>query len=136
MHRTLRILLLWGGLVMSYSCPSLAVEVQEQLQNPALEARARALSALVKCPTCQGQCIDDSNAQMARTLRLFIRNELSLGASDDDVLNALVMRFGQQVLFTPQENPHNFLLWWGPLLFLVLGGGFFVYRHYKTEKKH
>lgn len=135
MRRTLKVLIIWGGLLVNYAPPALGVEIQEQLQNPIFEARARALSALVKCPTCQGQCIDDSNAQMARTLRLFIRDKISKGASDDDVLNALVARFGQQVLFAPQESAHNFLLWWGPLLFLILGGGFFAYRHLRPSKK-
>lgn len=135
MCRTLKVLMVWGGLFANYVPPALGVEIQEQLQNPIFEARARALSALVKCPTCQGQCIDDSNAQMARTLRLFIRDQISRGVSDEDVLKALVTRFGQQVLFVPQESAHTFLLWWGPLLFLILGGGFFACRRYRFAKK-
>lgn len=91
------------------------------LSDPALEARAKALSLMVKCPTCQGQCIADSNAAMAQDLRLFVREGVIKGASDQEILDALVARFGPSVLFDPPLLPHTAFLWGAPFLFAGAG---------------
>ncbi len=95
---------------------AMAVEPQEMLQDPALEARARAISADLRCLVCQNQSIDDSNAGLARDLRLIVRERLQLGETDAQVQEFIVNRFGNYVLLKPPLQPSTVLLWLGPLL--------------------
>ncbi len=104
MRRLLVCLLLLGS-------PVLAVQPDEVLADPALEARARTLSALVRCPVCQGESIDESNATIARDLRLVLRERLSAGDSDDQVIAWLVDRYGEFILFRPEARGANLILW-------------------------
>jgi cytochrome c-type biogenesis protein CcmH len=102
--------------------PALAVlSPDDMLDDPALEARARALSVQVRCLVCQNQSIDDSDATLARDLRLLIRDRLVAGDSDSQVLDFLVARYGEFVLMRPVLAPHTVLLWASPLLLLGLG---------------
>jgi cytochrome c-type biogenesis protein CcmH len=102
--------------------PALAVlSPDDMLDDPALEARARALSVQVRCLVCQNQSIDDSDASLARDLRLLIRDRLVAGDSDSEVLDFLVDRYGEFVLMRPVLAPHTVLLWASPLLLLGLG---------------
>ena len=101
---------------------ALAVEPGERLADPALEARARALGAELRCLVCQNQSIDDSNADLAHDLRVLIRERLSAGDSDAQVLQFLVRRYGDFILLRPPVKPGTYLLWFGPFAVLALGG--------------
>lgn len=111
--------------------PALAVQPDEILPDPALEARARAISALLRCPVCQGETIDDSNAPVARDLRLVVRERLVAGDSDEAVIDFVVDRFGEFVLFEPRARGANLILWIaGPamLALALLGAGLYLRR--------
>jgi cytochrome c-type biogenesis protein CcmH len=99
-----------------------AVNPDEVLADPALEARARTLSAELRCMVCQNQSIDDSNAELAKDLRLLVRERIKDGDSDEEVLDYIVSRYGEFVLLKPRFNPKTVLLWGAPVL-LVLAGG-------------
>jgi cytochrome c-type biogenesis protein CcmH len=98
-----------------------AVEPDEILKDPALEARARNLSSELRCLVCQNQSIDDSAAPLARDLRLLVRERLEKGDSDKQVLNFLVARYGEFVLLKPRFEMQNLLLWGLPPFALVAG---------------
>src|SRR5262249_25340825 len=98
-----------------------AVEPGERLADPALEARARALSSELRCLVCQNQSIDDSNADLAHDLRVLIRERLSAGDSDSQVLQFMVRRYGDFILLRPPVKAETFLLWFGPFAVLALG---------------
>ena len=100
---------------------ALAVQPDEMLKNPVLEARARNLSQELRCMVCQNQSIDDSEASLARDLRLLVRERLMQGDSDKQVLDFLVARYGEFVLLKPRFEPQTLLLWGSPPLSL-LGG--------------
>jgi cytochrome c-type biogenesis protein CcmH len=102
--------------------PALAVQPDEVLKNPALEARARVLSGELRCMVCQNQTIDESDAPLARDLRLLVRDRLKAGDSDRQVLDFLVARYGEFVLLKPPLSEHTALLWATPLLVLAFGG--------------
>jgi cytochrome c-type biogenesis protein CcmH len=115
-------------LLMLLAGPALAVLPSERLADPALEARARALSLELRCQVCQNQSIDDSNAPLAADLRRLVRERLVAGDSDAGVLDYVVRRYGDYVLLRPPMREDTALLWFGPLAILVLGGaGAFVY---------
>jgi len=100
---------------------ALAVEPDEILKNPQLEARARHLSEELRCMVCQNQSIDDSAAPLARDLRLLVRERLTAGDSDHEVLNYLVARYGEFVLLKPRFELQNLLLWGLPPFAVVAG---------------
>lgn len=108
------------GLLVSVS-PAFAVEPDEVLSDPALEARARALSRTLRCMVCQNQSIDDSNAPLARDLRLLVRERLKSGDSDAQVREFLVARYGEFVLLEPRISPRTIVLWAAPGFVLVMG---------------
>ena len=108
-------------LMMNASAPAFAVQPDEVLPDPALEARARALSQELRCLVCQNQSIDDSDALLARDLRLLLRERLKNGDSDKQVLDFLVARYGEFVLLRPPLGGHTILLWVAPGLLLVAG---------------
>jgi len=99
-----------------------AVEPGEMLKDPVLEARARTLSAELRCLVCQNQSIDDSNAELAADLRVLIRERLTAGDSDQQAVDYLVARYGEFILLKPQFNWHTALLWLAPPVVLLLGG--------------
>ena len=99
-----------------------AVNPDEVLADPALEARARTLSAELRCMVCQNQSIDDSNADLAKDLRLLVRERIKDGDSDDQVLNYIVSRYGEFVLLKPRFNIKTVLLWGAPVLLVIAGG--------------
>jgi cytochrome c-type biogenesis protein CcmH len=100
----------------------MAVEPDEVLSDPTIEARARALSAELRCMVCQNQSIDDSDAPLARDLRILLRERLSAGESDTDVIDFLVDRYGEFILLKPRFNLNTALLWLMPPAVLVIGG--------------
>jgi cytochrome c-type biogenesis protein CcmH len=101
--------------------PALAVQPDEVMKDPALEARARALSAELRCLVCQNESIDDSEAQLARDIRLLIRERIAKGESNDAVRAYLVSRYGDFILLKPPFKPETLLLWLSPVLALGLG---------------
>ncbi|MGE3144649.1 MAG: cytochrome c-type biogenesis protein [Pseudorhodoplanes sp.] len=109
-----------GGWLL-ISGPAFAVQPDEILQDPALEARARALSRELRCMVCQNQSIDDSDAPLARDLRILVRERLSAGDSDRAVLDYLTARYGDFVLLKPRFAWHTALLWLLPALLLAAG---------------
>lgn len=102
--------------------PSLAVLPDEVLADPALEARARAISATLRCLVCQNESIDDSNADLAREIRLIVRERLVAGDTDEQVVQYLVDRYGEYVLLRPVFAPHTLVLWTAAPIVLVVGG--------------
>ncbi|NKM88011.1 cytochrome c-type biogenesis protein CcmH [Rhizobium laguerreae] len=115
-----RLLLAVALLLMA--APAFAVNPDEVLADPALEARARALSAELRCMVCQNQSIDDSNADLAKDLRLLVRERISDGDSDEAVLTYIVSRYGEFVLLKPRVSMKTGLLWGAPLLLILAGG--------------
>jgi cytochrome c-type biogenesis protein CcmH len=109
-------------LLLALSAPVFAVQPDEMLKDPALEARARALSQQLRCMVCQNQSIDDSDAPLARDLRLLVRERLTAGDSDRQVIDFLVSRYGEFVLLKPPFEWHTVLLWALPPGVLVIGG--------------
>ena len=114
--RVLLLLLLLAG-------PAFAVLPDERLADPALEARARAISRDLRCVVCQNESIDDSNADLARDIRRLLRERLVAGDSDQQAVAYLVARYGDFVLLRPPVRADTWLLWFGPFALLVLGGG-------------
>ena len=99
-----------------------AVQPDEVLKDPVLEKRAREISAGLRCMVCQNQSIDDSDAQLAKDLRILVRERLVAGDTDQQVEGYLVQRYGEFVLLKPTFGRHTMLLWLAPALVLVLGG--------------
>jgi cytochrome c-type biogenesis protein CcmH len=102
--------------------PAHAVQPDEVLKDPALEARARALSAGLRCLVCQNESIDDSNAPLARDLRLLVRERITAGDTDQQVKAFLVSRYGEFVLLRPPFSARTAVLYGAPFTALVLGG--------------
>ncbi len=118
------------GLAMALAAPFAAQAVQpdEILPDPALEHRAREISGGVRCMVCQNENIDDSNAPLARDLRLLVRERLKKGDSDDQVRDYLVARYGDFVLLKPPLRPYTLILWITPVLVLLGAAGFTIAR--------
>ncbi len=113
------------------AAPVFAVQPDEVLDDPALESRARDISAGLRCPVCQSESIDDSNADIARDLRLLVRERLVAGDSDAEVLDFVVARYGEYVLLEPTARGANLVLWIaGPamLVLAILIGGLYARR--------
>jgi cytochrome c-type biogenesis protein CcmH len=117
----LRAILLAVILATGLVGPALAVLPSEMLKDPVLEARARVLSEELRCLVCQNQSIDDSEAPLAADLRVLLRQRLSAGDTDSQVLNYLVARYGEYILLKPRLNWHTVLLWAAPPLTLFAG---------------
>lgn len=121
-----RILLLLAGLVL-FTGPVLAVQPGEVLKDTALEQRARAISSGLRCLVCQNQSIDDSDAPLAKDLRVLVRERLVAGDSDRAVVDFVVARYGDFVLLRPPVNARTLALWAAPFL-IVLFGAVFLWR--------
>ena len=98
-----------------------AVQPNEVLSDPELEARARTLSKDIRCLVCQNQSIDDSNAGLARDLRVLVRQRLTKGDSDEQIFDFLVNRYGDFVLLKPPVKSSTYALWYGPIVIFILG---------------
>lgn len=118
MSRWLHILPLLLGLSAT---SAFAVEPDEVLDDPVLEARARAISQELRCVVCQNQSIDDSNAPLAKDMRVLVRERVKRGDSDDQVRAFLVQRYGNFVLLKPPLQLDTLALWLSPFLFLAVG---------------
>jgi cytochrome c-type biogenesis protein CcmH len=113
-------LFLLPALCVLASLPAHAVQPDEVLQDPALEARARTISEGLRCLVCQNQSIDDSDAPLAKDLRLLVRERLKAGDSDQAIVDFIVARYGEFVLLSPRFEAHTLLLWFAtPAVFLA-----------------
>lgn len=119
--------------LLALCVPAFAVEPDEVLDNPALEARARGISKELRCLVCQNESIDDSNADLAKDLRLLVRERLVQGDSDDDVVAYIVSRYGDFVLLKPPLDMRTVLLWGAPF-FTLLAGGLIIWRRIKLAR--
>ena len=108
-------------LLVLMAAPAFAVQPSEMLKDPALEGRARAITATLRCPVCQGESIDDSSAPISRDLRLAVRERLVAGDSDDQVIDYVTARYGEFVLFKPRMTGSGLALWLAGPLMLILG---------------
>src|SRR5271157_3270908 len=117
--RRLRFALAFGFALIA--APALSVQPDEVMKDPGLETRARALSAELRCMVCQNQSIDDSDAPLARDIRILIRQRIAEGETNDAVRAYLVSRYGDFILLKPPFKPETLLLWLSPAL--VLGAG-------------
>lgn len=122
--RTLRLILVG---MLALLVPALAVQPDEVLKNPALEQRARQISSGLRCLVCQNQSIDDSDAPLAKDLRILVRERLTAGDSDGAVIDFVVARYGDFVLLRPPMNARTIALWAAPFL-IVLCGAAFLWR--------
>lgn len=112
----IRVLILWLALAGA----AFAVEPDEILDDPVLEGRARELSKGLRCLVCRNESIDESNAELARDLRILVRERLVEGDTDEEVIDFLVSRYGEYVLLTPKATGANLVLWVaGPVLLLI-----------------
>jgi cytochrome c-type biogenesis protein CcmH len=131
MRRLLAALLLLASLAL----PALAVEPNEELADPALEARARQISSGLRCLVCQNETIDESNASLAHDIRIFLRQRLVAGDTDAQAVKAVVDRYGEFVLLKPRLHPATVLLWFGPAAILAIGlGGAFVWLRQRPRE--
>jgi cytochrome c-type biogenesis protein CcmH len=112
----MRRLLLTMALLLSVAAPALAVDPREMLADPALEHRAREIGKELRCLVCQNQSIDDSDADLARDLRIIVRERLKSGESDDQVMSFVTARYGDYVLLKPPFKLSTYALWFGPLV--------------------
>jgi cytochrome c-type biogenesis protein CcmH len=120
-------------IVVASLSPANAVEPDEVLKDPALEARARRISQELRCLVCQNQSIDDSNAPLARDLRVVVRERLAAGDTDGQVLAFVERRYGEFVLLRPPLKTHTIVLWLTPLL-LLAGAACFIIAHLRRRE--
>ena len=116
------------ALLISLGSAALAVEPSERLADPALEARARALSGQLRCLVCQNESIDESAAPLAHDIRVLLRERIAAGDSDAQAVKFLTDRYGDFVLLKPPVEPATYVLWFGPIaVLLIAAAGSFVY---------
>lgn len=124
------------ALCLFLATPAFAVQPDEVLPDATLEARARQISQVLRCPVCQGENIDESNAGVSRDLRLLVRERLVAGDTDTQVIDYIKNRYGEYVLFEPEKQGANLILYYtGPVvLFVALGGVFLWLRSRRKEE--
>ena len=120
-RRSLCRLFLVGAMLFLTSIASFAVEPNERLADPALEARARTISEELRCLVCQNESIDESGADLAHDIRIFVRQRLTAGDTDAQAMQAIVNRYGSFVLLKPPVEPATYVLWYGPPLLVAVG---------------
>ena len=129
----MRILLKSLLTVFFLTTEALALEPGEILKDPALEARARSISKNLRCLVCQNQSIDDSDAPLAKDLRLLVRNQIVSGKTDEKIISDIVARYGDFVLLNPPINQKTIILWLSPIL-ILLAGGMSLYIYFRKRK--
>lgn len=123
------------GVLLAFTAPSRAVEPDEVLPDASQEARARSLSQHLRCVVCQNQSIDDSNAPLARDLRVLLRERISAGDSDRAAMDYIVARYGNFVLLKPPVQLNTLLLWFGPGIILLMALiAYWTLIHRRPEK--
>ena len=113
--------------------PAFALTPDERLKDPALEARARVISAQLRCLVCQNQSIDDSEAPLAKDLRTLVREQITAGKTDAQVLDYVVERYGQFVLLKPRFEPETLILWGTPFAVLLIAGAAMIMRRKRSD---
>jgi cytochrome c-type biogenesis protein CcmH len=113
---------------LAFGSSAYALAPEEILKDPALEARARVLSKELRCMVCQNQSIDDSDAQLAKDLRVLVRERLVAGDSDEEILDFIVARYGEFALLKPRMNAHNAILWGAPVIIVLAGSVWLLMR--------
>ena len=126
-------LIIFFTLIQFSTNSSFSLEPDEILENEKLETRARVISKNTRCLVCQNQSIDESNAPLAKDLRIIIRKKLVEGKSDDEVYNFLTERYGDFILLNPPFKPVTFILWLLPFLFLLIGIFMILYHDKKSK---
>jgi cytochrome c-type biogenesis protein CcmH len=132
--KSIRAVLLYLACFLCLANPTHAVQPDEIMSDPAKESRARELSRELRCMVCQNQSIDDSEAPLARDLRLLVRERIAAGDGDAQVMDFLVARYGEFVLLKPRLNPHTLLLWLLPP-FALAGGALALWLHGRRRTK-
>lgn len=132
MTRNVKAVLIWFCALVVLPTAGLAVTPDEMLADPAMEARARAISQDLRCVVCQNQSIDDSNAPLAKDLRILVRDRLKAGDTDADAKAFVVARYGNFVLLQPPMQINTLMLWLTPLL-LGLAGLIALLRYLKHQ---
>ncbi len=127
---SLRLLVL--VVVLNSPVPAIAVQPSEILPDAAQEARARSLSGLLRCMVCQNQSIDDSDADLAKDIRVIVRTKIQAGQSDQAILDFLVARYGDFILLKPAFKAETLLLWLSPLLALAIG----LFAVWRSARSH
>ena len=117
---------------LSLSGTVLAVEPKEMLKDPALEARAREVSKQLRCVQCQNETIDESHAEIARDMRVLVRERIAAGDSNDQIVGYMASRYGDYVLLKPRFMAGTYALWLGPFVILIIGG-FVVRAHLRRR---
>lgn len=117
-----------AALAASLAAPALAIGPDEMLKDPVAEARARHIGQSLRCLVCQNESIDESEAGLARDLRLIVRERIEAGDSDQQVIDFIVARYGQFVLLKPPVEPETWVLWFGPLLLIGGAGAAIAWR--------
>ena len=120
--------------MQSFSSYSYSVEPDEILQNQKQELRARNISKNIRCMVCQNQSIDESNAPLAKDLRILIRNKIKNGKKDDEIYKFLTDRYGDFILLKPPLKSDTFALWFLPIIFFIIGI-LIIYAHSKKSRK-
>jgi cytochrome c-type biogenesis protein CcmH len=128
-----RAALVFAMLLTLAPLPAFAVQPDEIMRDPVLEARARDLSSQLRCMVCQNQSIDDSDATLARDIRVLVRERLKDGDSNAQIRDFLVQRYGAFILLKPPFETGTLLLWGTPFLALILGGGAILYATRKNR---
>ena len=123
--------------ILFFPLAVLAVDPGEILKDPNLEKRARSISKGLRCVVCQNQSIDDSDAQLARDLRILVRNRIVAGDSDTAVIDYVVSRYGDFVLLKPPVKGVTLVLWFGPIFFTLAGliGLILFFRRHRIDSK-
>ena len=114
--------------------PAFALTPDELLKDPALESRARAISAELRCLVCQNQSIDDSDAPLAKDLRTLVREQLTQGKSDAEIMDFVVARYGEFVLLKPRLTAGTILLWATPFAVLLISGATLLLRRRRVDQ--
>lgn len=133
MMRKFRHILIGFALAFLVSAPALAVNPDEMLKDPVLEHRAEALGQQLRCLVCQGQSIENSDADLARDLRILVRERIKAGDSDTEAVQYIVDRYGEFVLLKPVFALHTLLLWIGAPLVFLIGLVWLIVRARKTH---
>lgn len=130
MNRRARIAFLLAALgALLCGTPAFAIQPDEMLKDPKLEARARDVDKELRCLVCQNENIDDSEADLAHDLRLLVRKRILAGDTNAQVKQYIVARYGNYVLLKPPFDPETYLLWFGPVLLLLAATGFAVFYY-------
>lgn len=122
------------ALALLLSAPAFAVQPYEMLKDPALEARAREVSKSLRCVVCQNESIDDSGAEIAHDMRLMVRERLTAGDTNQQIIDYMVSRYGDYVLLKPRFMAGTLILWIGPFIILLIGI-FVVFRRMKEAQE-